>query len=115
MGGTGRIGRTGGMVVVAASICLGGCNRQPSQTANTLAAGPDFEKLTDDFTKSVLALSPVSATQAGYHDHNGMVLDEMVDDFSPAGIDAQRRFYQDTQKRLAALPAASLDRQQQAD
>ena len=80
-----------------------------------MPAPQDFEKLTDDFTKSVLALSPVSATQAGYHDHNGMVLDEMVDDFSPAGIDAQRRFYQDTQKRLAALPAASLDRQQQAD
>src|SRR5215469_4642690 len=115
MGGTGRIGRTGGMVVVAASICLGGCNRQPSQTANTMAARPDFEKLTDDFTKSVLALSPVSATQAGYHDHNGMALDELIDDLSPASMDAQRRFYRDTQKRLDALPTPSLDRQQQAD
>src|SRR5262252_7139653 len=112
MGGKGR---RGGMVALAALVCLGGCNRQPSQTANTMAAHPDFEKLTDDFTRNVLALSPVSATQAGYHDHNGMVLDEALDDFSPAGMDAQRRFYQDTQKRLAALPAASLDRQQQAD
>ena len=44
-----------------------------------------------------------------------MALDEAIDDFSPAGIDAQRRFYQDTQKRLAALDVASLDRGQQAD
>jgi uncharacterized protein (DUF885 family) len=107
--------RTGKMVVVAALVCLGGCNRQPSQTANTMATRPDFEKLTDDFTRNVLALSPVSATQAGYHDHNGMVLDEALDDFSPAGMDAQRRFYRDTEKQLAALDVASLDRPQQAD
>jgi uncharacterized protein (DUF885 family) len=111
----GWTGRMGWMVAVAASICLGGCNRQPSQTANTMAARPDFEKLTDDFTRNVLALSPVSATQAGYHDHNGKVLDEALDDLSPAGMDAQRRFYQDTQKQLAALDVASLDREQRAD
>jgi uncharacterized protein (DUF885 family) len=80
-----------------------------------MPAHQDFEKLTDDFTRGVLALSPASATQAGYHVHNGMALDEAIDDFSPAGIDAQRRFYQDTQKRLAALDVASLDRGQQAD
>ncbi len=80
-----------------------------------MPAHQDFEKLTDDFTRSVLAFSPAAATQAGYHDHNGMALDEAIDDFSPAGIDAQRRFYQDTQKRLAALDVASLDRGQQAD
>jgi len=124
-GGMGHMGRNGRTrrrarpsclsCLMLTLVCLSGCNRQPSQPANTMPAPQDFERLTDDFTKSVLALSPVSATQAGYHDHNGMVLDEMVDDFSPAGIDAQRRFYQDTQKRLAALPAASLDRQQQAD
>jgi uncharacterized protein (DUF885 family) len=109
------MGRTGGMAIAAAVICLGGCNRQPSQTASNMPARPDFEKLTDDFTRNVLALSPVSATQAGYHDHNGKVLDEALDDLSPAGMDAQRRFYQDTQKQLAALDAASLDREQQAD
>lgn len=102
------------MVVVAAAVCLGSCNR-PSQPANTMATRPDFEKLTDDFTRGVLAFSPASATQAGYHEHNGIALDEALDDLSPAGIDAQRRFYQDMQKRLAALPTASLDREQQAD
>jgi uncharacterized protein (DUF885 family) len=102
-------------VVLTALIGIAGCNRQPSQPANTMSARPDFEKLSDDFTRSVLALSPVAATQAGYHDHNGMALDEAIDDFSPAGIDAQRRFYQDVQKRLGAIDLAALDRQQQAD
>ena len=60
-------------------------------------------------------MSPVSATQAGYHEHNGTKLDEQLDDFSAAGIDAQRRFYKDVQGRLASLNPASLDREQQAD
>jgi uncharacterized protein (DUF885 family) len=102
-------------ILAIASVCLSACNRQSSQPATVTPARPDFEKLTDDFTRGVLALSPVSATQAGYHEHNGMALDEMLDDFSPAGIAAQRRFYQDFQKQLAALDAAALDRAQQAD
>jgi uncharacterized protein (DUF885 family) len=108
------MGRTGG-IVIAALLCLNGCNRQPSQRATVTPGRPDFEKLTDDFTRGVLALSPVSATQAGYHEHNGKALDEMLDDFSPAGIEAQRRFYQDFEKQLAALDVTSLDRGQQAD
>ena len=108
-------------IVVTALICLGGCNRQPSQPAqqspqgNAMPASQDFEKLTDEFTRSVLALSPASATQAGYHEHNGVSLDEAQDDFSPAGIEAQRRFYLDIQQRLAAMGVANLDREQRSD
>ncbi len=94
MGRTGGIGRMGAAVAVAALICQVGCNRPASPPTSTMPAHQDFEKLTDDFTRSVLALSPVAATQAGYHEHNGMALDEALDDFSAAGIDAQRRFYQ---------------------
>ena len=101
--------------LAVALVCAGACNRQPSQQTTVTPARPDFEKLTDDFTRGVLALSPVSATQAGYHEHNGKALDEMLDDFSPAGIEAQRGFYQDFEKQLAALDVASLDREQQAD
>jgi len=74
-----------------------------------------MDTLTDDFIKGALALSPVTATQAGYHTHNGAALDEQIDDLSTAGIDAQRRFYQDMQRRIAALDPAALDREQQAD
>jgi uncharacterized protein (DUF885 family) len=100
------------MRLLVFTLCLvGGCSRTtPSQPG-----APEFDKLTDEFTRGVLALSPVSATQAGYHEHNGTKLDEQLDDFSAAGIDAQRRFYKDIQGRLTSLNAAPLDREQQAD
>jgi uncharacterized protein (DUF885 family) len=75
----------------------------------------DFGTLTDDFTHGVLALAPVVATQVGYHEHQGTSLDEALDDYSPAGIERQRRFFQDFQHRLAGLNGASLDPEQQAD
>lgn len=102
---------TRAMVAMAALICITGC----SQPEPPKPAPPDFNRLTDDFTRGVLALSPVAATQVGYHEHNGVSLDEALDDFSAAGIEAQRRFYQGVQTRIGALDAASLDRDQQAD
>src|SRR5215471_3259044 len=82
MGTKGRMATTG-RIVVAGLLCLSGCNRQPSQSATTMSAPQDFDKL--------------------------------IDDLSPAGMDAQRGFYRNTQKQLDALPTASLNRQQQAD
>src|SRR2546421_7072176 len=87
---------------------------KPTATTNTNSTA-DFEKLTDDLLYGSLALSPVSATQAGYHEHNGVKLDEMLDDFSVSGIQNQRKFYEGFQTRVAALNAASLDKEQQAD
>jgi uncharacterized protein (DUF885 family) len=57
-----------------------------------------FSRLAEEFMKASLALSPVSASQAGYHRHTeagGRVrdLDAEIDDLSPAGVAAQRRFY----------------------
>ena len=99
-------------------VCLAaGCSQPPPSQPEKRADAPaaDFDKLTDEFTRGVLALSPVAATQAGYHEHNGTKLDEAIDDFSAAGIEAQRRFYKDVQSRLGSLNNASLDREQQAD
>jgi uncharacterized protein (DUF885 family) len=99
-------------------VLLAACGQSgtPQPAAATTGSTPgDVEKLTDDFTRGVLALSPVSATQAGYHEHNGVTLDENLDDYSTAGIEEQRRFYQAIQKRLDALDAKSLDSEQQAD
>src|SRR6476646_10769851 len=84
-----------------------------SNSANT--ASSDFEKMTDDLIYGSLALSPVNATQTGYHEHNGVQLDEMIDDFSPAGIDAQRKFYEDFRNRADAWNAGSLDKEQGSD
>ena len=75
----------------------------------------DFNKLSQDLMYGSLALSPVTATATGYHPHNGIPLDEMLDDYSAPGIDQQRQFYQGIQMRIAAVDPASLDKEQKAD
>src|SRR5258708_39771174 len=75
----------------------------------------DFEKLNRDFVYGSLALSPVTAAATGYHQHNGASLDEVLDDYSPAGIDEQRRFFEGIQSRIAPLKPDSLDREQRVD
>src|SRR5580704_12635496 len=88
-------------------ILLVGCTTKPITT--------DFDKLSQDLIYGSLALSPVSATATGYHLHNGVPLDELLDDYSAPGVDQQRQFYQGTQTRIAAVDAASLDKEQKAD
>jgi uncharacterized protein (DUF885 family) len=78
-------------------------------------AKPDLGSLTDDFVYGSLALSPVGATSAGYHEHNGVKLDEQIDDFSAAGIDQQHKFYSDFHTRLAAIQQDSLSAEDRAD
>src|ERR1700736_5821714 len=75
----------------------------------------DFSKLTDDFVYGSLALSPVAATSAGYHEHRGESLDEKLDDYSRAGIMEQRRFYFDFRSRLDAIKPESLAAEERAD
>ena len=94
--------------IVALLLLLAGCGPPTPKTE-------PFEQLVQDFVYSSLALSPVTATATGYHEHNGAALDEMLDDFSAAGIEAQRRFYADIQGRVASLGKTSLDQEQQAD
>jgi len=85
--------------------------------AGALAAGADRTtgQLIEDFTYGSLALSPVTATQVGYHRHNDRNLDDVVDDYSPAGIESMRRFYARFQHRLDAAAGGTLDAEQHAD
>src|SRR5436189_2635144 len=105
------------VALLAGCVGCGAPQNTASSTANTAASASaaDFEKLTDDLLYGSLALSPVSATQTGYHVHNGVQLDEQIDDFSAAGMDAQRRFWEGLKTRIDALNAASLDKEQRAD
>jgi uncharacterized protein (DUF885 family) len=75
----------------------------------------DLSKLTDDFVYGSLALSPVSATAAGYHQHNGIKLDQKLDDYSSAGIHAQQQFYSAFHDRLAAIQQNQLSKEEGAD
>ena len=100
------------VAAVAASflaLMSNGCSHTKSRSAE------DFDKLVDDFVYGSLALSPVGATSSGYHQHNGISLDEMLDDWSPAGIEVARKFYRDFDSRLAALNQTALDKEQRAD
>jgi uncharacterized protein (DUF885 family) len=75
----------------------------------------DFSKLADEFVYGSLALSPVSATSAGYHEHHGVRLDEKLDDFSPGGIQEQRQFYSGFRERLALIKPDTLSPEDRAD
>ena len=79
------------------------------------AAGGPFEQLVDDFVFGTLALSPTAATSFGYHVHHGAALDDMLDDFSPAGLAASRELLHEMDARIAKLDVASLDAEQRAD
>jgi uncharacterized protein (DUF885 family) len=76
---------------------------------------PDFGKLSDEFVYTTLAFSPANATATGLHEYKGQKLDDMLDDFSPAALDAQRKFYEDFRKRLAALKPAALSAEDRVD
>lgn len=95
-------------LVFALAMLLVGCTKTPPPVA-------DSEKLTQDFIYGDLALSPVSATAAGYHVHNGMTLDGMLDDYSAGGLEQQRQFCTDIQNRAGVLDPGKLDKEQKAD
>jgi len=88
-------------------VCLTGCKMPGEQQ--------DFSKLTEEFVYGSLALSPVSATVAGYHEHQGVRLDEKLDDYSPGGIQDQRRFFSGFRDRLALIKPETLGQEEQAD
>jgi len=79
------------------------------------ASTKEFDQLTGDFMYGTLALSPVTATSVGYHEHNGMRLDEMLDDYSAPAMEKQRSFLRGFQDRIAKLNASQLDAEQKAD
>src|SRR5215471_14224865 len=95
-------------------ICVS-CSTARTTTTTNMNNPAEFEKLTDDLLYGSLALSPVTATQTGYHEHNGMSLDEALDDYSQMGIDRQRQFHEGMQTRVNTVSPASLDKEQPAD
>ena len=95
------------LLAASLAVVLAGC-KMPGEKQ-------DFNQLEDEFVYGSLALSPVSATSAGYHQHKGKRLDEMLDDYSPSGINEQRRFYFDLHDRIGLIKQESLDAEQRAD
>ena len=98
-------------------------------TAMTSAATPsnsdasaEFAKLSDQFMKESLALSPTNASAAGYHKHvdaktgKTIELDAMLDDLSLDAIKQQRAFYVHWRDRFHnETPLSSVSAEDAAD
>ena len=95
-------------LLFACLVCLRPARPQSTGSEQVLA-------LDEKFVRSSLLLSPVSATGQGYHTQEGRRLDELLDDYSPAGISAQRRLYEKTLANTAKLRKLSLGAEDQAD
>ena len=100
-------------------------NTQETNSATKSSAGPaaqKFAELSDRFMKDSLALSPTSASQAGYHKHvdsktgKTIELDALLDDLSLESMAAQRAFYEQWRERFRKeTPVSALDAQDAAD
>jgi uncharacterized protein (DUF885 family) len=95
---------------------------RPSRQAPEDSGSPKFAALSDQFMKDSLALSPTSASQAGYHVYldpktgNRIELDAQLDDLSLKAMDAQREFYSAWRRRFRnETPLGTLDPQDAAD
>lgn len=77
---------------------------------------PAFDELTREFVFTTLAMSPVTATGAGYHVHQGIRLDELLDDYSEEALARQRLWYRAFHERLRReVDFTALSAEQQAD
>ena len=114
---------------VCATLWLGfsAMSAHPQETLSSAKppqalAAQKFAELSDRFMKDSLALSPTSASQAGYHKHvdaktgKTIELDALLDDFSLESMGAQRAFYEQWRERFhKETPASALDAQDAAD
>jgi uncharacterized protein (DUF885 family) len=100
-----------------ASLISTAQNMKPNTQANA-----KFAQMSDEFVKNSLALSPVNASQAGYHKHTDpktgktIELDAQLDEVSAAGVAAQEQFYRAWRTRFQTeTPIESLNPQDAAD
>ena len=90
--------------------------------ATSRTASDKFAQLSEQFMYDSLVLSPVNASQAGYHSYvdpktgKTVALDALLDDMSLDGIAKQRAFYADWRERFRTeTPVATLDPEDAAD
>lgn len=93
-----RVLRVVGCLLLTITV-MGQTSRKPGDS--------EFLQLGEQFVHESLALSPATASQAGYHKHTDpkthrqIELDAELDDAGPSGIAEQRRFYQSWRARFA--------------
>src|ERR1700722_13763780 len=85
------------------------------ESARAAPADVQFNKGVNNFVFGSLALSPTIATGIGYHKNQGAVLDDVLEDYSPAGIKASLDLLSDIEMRIGTLDAKSFNAEQRAD
>jgi len=79
------------------------------------SAEDEFGKFASQFVYSTLATSPIMATSVGYHEHQGVHLDEQLDDMSAAGLQKQRQYFASMRDELAGWEKKPLTAEERAD
>jgi uncharacterized protein (DUF885 family) len=109
------------LLILLSALILTAALEAQTMSANK-TGNPKFLVLCDQFVKESLALSPVSASQAGYHQHvdpktkKTVELDAELDDVSAKAFDEQLRFYRQWRQRFEKeTPIASLNAEDAAD
>lgn len=107
-----------GVLLLAAATLMG----QKSANQSTLPSDEKFTRLVEAFIDESLALSPVTASTVGYHQHvdkktgKTIELDAFLDNVGPEGIAIQKRFYTQWRERFRKeVPLSSLTPEDAAD
>ncbi len=95
------------LLVAASALWLTSCNKLTPEEIQHREA--------EDFLQTYLAFSPISATAAGYHNHQGVVLDMILDDYSPQALDGARAFYNQAHAKADELSKKFLSAESHAD
>ncbi|MBK5295398.1 MAG: DUF885 family protein, partial [Acidobacteriia bacterium] len=74
-----------------------------------------FTDLARDYVYTYLSLNPSMATQAGYHSHPGIPLDDKMETFSSTELNQVRDFLNQFQKRIDGVAVGELSLEERAD
>jgi hypothetical protein len=112
--------RISSSVLLLLSLCCGATvlNAQNVATAGFVCRTSSGETLLQRenwLLLDELALHPVSATEAGYHEHNGVSLDAQLDDNSPAAMAHQRKLLEQAKECFADLDDSKVSGEDRAD
>jgi uncharacterized protein (DUF885 family) len=88
-------------------LLLTGCSGPPKPI--------EIEKFLQDFIGTDLALSPVSATETGFHSYQGVALDDILDDYGKRGVDGLRMFYNSMHTDAKKMDSPKLPAETRAD
>jgi uncharacterized protein (DUF885 family) len=93
------------LLLIAAALFATSCGVKPI----------DIEKLRQDFIGSALALSPINATQIGFHRYQEVDLDDILDDYSERGVQGMRIFLNTMHVDVGRMDSSKLDAETRVD